>query len=360
MKVASITTSTFLCQALAVYSFLAGVVDAASTSRVVCGGGTNSKNCLLTPKAAPKEERYGARCCSSSPFFLSEFKSKNGCTVHGGTITNISGPGLDATSVAGLYCPWSLTYAEAEAHCTNLGARLCTEAEIDQKCAKATGCKLNDVYVWTSDPTTEVPTASPTSSPTASPTTYPTSSPTASPTASLSASPSASPSATPLEVWKASYIRGGTYADHNYGNSNTLIVSNEDGRTNDRIILAKWDTTTLQGITANLRGELKMYVTYAPSIDREVCIDQLIPNLWYEQKVTWNKITFSGNIKQSDISCTWIKPSDKNTWVTFDIPGSYLTEDSVLDVRIRLAQPIGISNARTQFTDVVPINIIYE
>jgi len=168
--------------------------DAASTTKVICGGGSSSKKCgALPPKMADKEERYGARCCSPSPFFNSEHKTKNGCTNYAGTITNVLSPGLGTTSVDGLYCPWSLTYAEAELFCSNLGATLCTEAEIEGKCAKASGCHLNWEYIWSLDPTTPAPTASPTESPTASPTNAPTDSPTGAPTTSPTDYPTASP-----------------------------------------------------------------------------------------------------------------------------------------------------------------------
>ena len=162
--------ATLLLQALAVYSVLDGA-DAASEAKVICGGGSKSKKCLSKPpKMADKEEKYGARCCSQTPFFNSEHKTKNGCSNYAGTITNIFSAGVGTTSVDGLYCPWSLTYAEAETYCSNLGVSLCTEAEIEGKCAKASGCHLNWEYIWALDPTTEAPTAAPTATPTKSPT----------------------------------------------------------------------------------------------------------------------------------------------------------------------------------------------
>jgi len=67
------------------------------------------------------------------------------------------------------------TYDQAAAFCSDSGARLCTEEELLNKCAKNTGCKLNKKLVWsqpigspavlapTPAPSTPVPSSSPSS-----------------------------------------------------------------------------------------------------------------------------------------------------------------------------------------------------
>lgn len=117
--------------------------DAAETATVACGGGIPNKKCPFEPTVVSKTATYAGRCCSETPFFRSELKADRGCTVYAGTGTNIDSPGLTLTG-SGLYCPYTLTFAEAELYCSNLGARLCTEEELAAKCAKSTGCKLNE------------------------------------------------------------------------------------------------------------------------------------------------------------------------------------------------------------------------
>ncbi len=87
------------------------------------------------------------------------------------------GPGLEEGGAEGYYCPWSLTYDQADLHCKALGAELCTEEELNNKCAKSTGCKLNGELVWARPEVTDAPTASPTKAPTKAPTDVPSNSP---------------------------------------------------------------------------------------------------------------------------------------------------------------------------------------
>lgn len=131
--------------------FLLVTYASADTAVVDCGGGFDNKKCPYGPKIVSKNDRYGVRCCSKTEFYPYSRK-QSGCRVWGGTITNIPGPGVEEGGAAGLYCPWSLTYAEAELHCANLGARICTEQELGFRCAKSTGCHLNWEYVWTYAP----------------------------------------------------------------------------------------------------------------------------------------------------------------------------------------------------------------
>ncbi|CAJ1945920.1 unnamed protein product [Cylindrotheca closterium] len=49
-------------------------------------------------------------------------------------------------------CYNSVTHHEAVDLCTGLGARLCTQAELDGDCARGSGCGHDGRWVWTSDP----------------------------------------------------------------------------------------------------------------------------------------------------------------------------------------------------------------
>ena len=139
-------------QALSISLVATSTVVASDTAKVVCGGGISNKKCENTPKVVSKTEEYGARCCSPTEFFKSEKKDKYSCSVYAGSKTNITGTGLeDAEGHEGIFCAYSVTYAEAELHCANLGAEICTEDELNRKCAKSTGCGLNGALVWAQD-----------------------------------------------------------------------------------------------------------------------------------------------------------------------------------------------------------------
>eukprot|EP00551_Chaetoceros_affinis_P017235 CAMPEP_0203689628 /NCGR_PEP_ID=MMETSP0091-20130426/2032_1 /ASSEMBLY_ACC=CAM_ASM_001089 /TAXON_ID=426623 /ORGANISM="Chaetoceros affinis, Strain CCMP159" /LENGTH=306 /DNA_ID=CAMNT_0050559387 /DNA_START=61 /DNA_END=981 /DNA_ORIENTATION=+ len=201
--------------------------DAVDTVTVACGGGIPNKKCPFEPTVVSKTEKYGARCCSPSPFYLSELKSDHGCTVYGGTVSNIPSSGAEEGGEPGLYCPWSLTYAEAETYCANLGARLCTEEELANKCAKSTGCKLNGVLVWSKPAVTPAPTASPTKPPTALPTVPPTKFPTATPTKSPTPKPTSSEKLTAITIHGGTHVNR-FYFEYNYG-ARTKMFGNPRG-----------------------------------------------------------------------------------------------------------------------------------
>ncbi len=139
----SLSTTILLC-------FIAHV-SRAELAVVVCGGGEPNKKCPNGPKYVSKTERHGTRCCSRKRFFP-RTKRQPGCRVWGGTIGTVAGPGVAKGGLEGTFCPKKLTYEEAEVHCENLGARICTERELKSRCAKGTGCHLNSEYVWSHSP----------------------------------------------------------------------------------------------------------------------------------------------------------------------------------------------------------------
>jgi len=176
-------------------------VNAMETAKVVCGGGLGNKRCAdknLETKVVSKDERYGARCCSDTPFFRSKLQDQFGCCVHGGTVTNVSGPGLELAHIykgEEWFCPKAVTYAEAVQYCSNMGTRMCTEEELNNKCAKSTGCALNGALVWAS--TDEASTLCPTTSPSIEASSTPSIAVSSTPSVYSSMSPSMEPSSTP-------------------------------------------------------------------------------------------------------------------------------------------------------------------
>ncbi len=119
---------------------------------------------------------------------------------------------------------------------------------------------------------------------------------------------------------EATYIRGGIYGNANYVSDEGIWTKEDVGNDFDREALARWDTRAVKGKT-NFQAELRAYVIRAVNVDREICIDQLYPNLWQANTVTWNN--FNLQLKHARISCKVIGPSDQGTWVVFPIHGSY-------------------------------------
>merc|ERR1712012_733394 len=99
---------------------------------VICGG--SPSHCNIQRRFAKKEKKFGVRCCSENEFPLSQ--KNEGCDVFAGSF------GVDGK------CSGLLTYDQACKFCEGLGARLCTEAELLNKCARGTGCELNKKLVW--------------------------------------------------------------------------------------------------------------------------------------------------------------------------------------------------------------------
>eukprot|EP00040_Diaphanoeca_grandis_P026840 m.150907 g.150907 ORF g.150907 m.150907 type:complete len:1497 (+) comp30749_c0_seq1:408-4898(+) len=129
-------------------------------------GSNNTVKCE-PPALANATDSYFVRCCSdlsigswirnspTCPYAASEFFS------------NVSD------------CQLPMTHTEATNFCGQFGGgsgRLCTSLELQNDCAKSSGCGLNSKLVWTSNtmaiatssPITSIPTASPTSVPSTS------------------------------------------------------------------------------------------------------------------------------------------------------------------------------------------------
>ena len=84
---------------------------------------------------APPTRTTQVRCCSDHDNGPGWTK-RAGCSVWGG-------------SDEGWECSARKTFAEAEAICqNNASARLCTVAELEDGCAKQTGCGFDDELVW--------------------------------------------------------------------------------------------------------------------------------------------------------------------------------------------------------------------
>jgi len=109
------------------------------------GSGENSGDATCVPDT----ERHHASCCSSSP--IAGFR--NGTAACIGTAA--SRDSWDTSDFSG--CQPALTYAENMDLCWSIGARLCTEAEMQDGCTVGTGCGYDENLLWT-DRSGEAPT----------------------------------------------------------------------------------------------------------------------------------------------------------------------------------------------------------
>eukprot|EP01052_Picozoa_sp_SAG31_P025754 SAG31_NODE_2279_length_6027_cov_1.242072_2_plen_1312_part_00 len=105
--------------------------------RVACGARNNCGSQSHLSCATP-EQRYHVSCCADTA--VSGFRQRDTC------------PGVWGERDAnGMDCSGEVTHEAAVQFCTSMGGRLCTSAELDNDCAKNTGCGSNSAYHWTSD-----------------------------------------------------------------------------------------------------------------------------------------------------------------------------------------------------------------
>ena len=107
--------------------------------RCACNAST-SRRALACALTVPRCARDQVRCCSDIQ--LSKWKARvNGCSVWGESA--VTAPGR---------VPWGCsrekTFDEADTICQAAGARLCTKAELEDNCAKGTGCQFDKTLVW--------------------------------------------------------------------------------------------------------------------------------------------------------------------------------------------------------------------
>ena len=76
------------------------------------------------------------RCCSNVKLSPAWGSLKPGCSVWGASNAGWGG------------CARDKTFAEAEAICQSVGARLCTAAELAAGCTAGTGCHFNFELIW--------------------------------------------------------------------------------------------------------------------------------------------------------------------------------------------------------------------
>ena len=95
-----------------------------------------------SPTSSLDTEAHAVRCCADTQVtgsFTQNFQS---------TCPNVWGA---TENLNGVYCKQATTWAQAQAHCAAVGARLCTQAELRADCTKGTGCSYDNEMTWSSD-----------------------------------------------------------------------------------------------------------------------------------------------------------------------------------------------------------------
>ena len=110
---------------------------------VVCGS-SSSGACNVNPSLpSDPEELHEVRCCSNT-FLDSGWKQHADCPFN----VWAESPEIGDPAV----CQAAKTYDQANQICSDVGARLCTEQELLNDCARGTGCSFDKEYNWSSTP----------------------------------------------------------------------------------------------------------------------------------------------------------------------------------------------------------------
>lgn len=108
--------------------------------QVACGRGDDpSRPCNEDGYCATLTEMHEVRCCSDT--VITGWRHRTDCPW---TESNNFSP--TATE-----CIHGMTFGQADAFCTSVGARLCTADEVSRQCTRATGCGHDNDLIWTSN-----------------------------------------------------------------------------------------------------------------------------------------------------------------------------------------------------------------
>jgi hypothetical protein len=109
----------------------------------VCG---SSHVCKKAPTAEPDQTKHEVRCCSDTKH--KKYHKRNGCSVWG-----------ESLDINDIRCIHAATWQEAQNHCAQDGARLCTQEELSADCTKHSGCGHDADMIWSSTPKAQESTA---------------------------------------------------------------------------------------------------------------------------------------------------------------------------------------------------------
>jgi len=135
-----------------------------NTHTISCGSGS-SKTCgFFPPVAVSHDTKFPVKCCSYSSMMASPNIIKhddNLCpfaascfyeSVFHSVFDSLSLDTSDNKSCQDVgLCSGPLPYEQAEALCAAAGGNICTIEELANDCAKSTGCRSDNLFVWTGE-----------------------------------------------------------------------------------------------------------------------------------------------------------------------------------------------------------------
>lgn len=124
------------------------------------------------------------------------------------------------------------------------------------------------------------------------------------------------------------YVRGGTYADSNYGTSLSLVVKENTDNNYDRASFLKFDLRNVSDNIASAKIRLKVRSTTAGA---QHTMNFVTNDSWTETGITWNNMPATGSL----ISMETVPAVDE--WIEFDVSSlinQELNGDGILSVRL--------------------------
>lgn len=96
-------------------------------------------------RAVDIEERHALRCCADSQLDGQFQRSGSACTVYHNSFYGYkTGAGNHAECTEG-----KVNFRQGWEFCRNLGARMCTKAEVESNCVSGSGCGADRQMIWT-------------------------------------------------------------------------------------------------------------------------------------------------------------------------------------------------------------------
>jgi len=118
-----------------------------------CGAGSNGlSNCgdgpLSQVASTENGETHEVRCCSDTDLNIDE--NMSGKWIQKSNCNNWSAANLKENGSIPI-CHSNRIWSDAVLICKENGGRLCTKTEVEEGCARGSGCKFDSEYIWTSE-----------------------------------------------------------------------------------------------------------------------------------------------------------------------------------------------------------------
>ncbi|MGC1204985.1 MAG: DNRLRE domain-containing protein [Flavobacteriaceae bacterium] len=124
------------------------------------------------------------------------------------------------------------------------------------------------------------------------------------------------------------FVRGGTYANTNYGTDTSLIAKDANNVSFDRVSFLKFDLSNIPNNVSNARVRLKVNRTEAGA---QHSLHFISNDTWTESGITWNNRPATASLIGTE------SVPEVNRWIEFDVTSRLdqeLNGDGILSVRI--------------------------